>query len=245
MAWFKCNLVDSNILKSTFYDLRLSISSGDPAQIASFSTDESFSLQPKLFFNLTQTGSGTPSATNPRDYVYTEQIVLTHAYTLDGGSSYSSSYTMNMNFKLFAGTLYPTAGHLTTTLFGVDMGSLTYTQRSTGVLQVNKDDILSATGHNMARYNAAAVYCPVATINSQTTNQIRLNSNVTAANAASAFSGHYLIYELASGIFDAHFGTHLFSITANSTNTLTMTGAPHNVNSVYYVMASVKKHLNI
>lgn len=221
MSWFKCNLVDANVLDFPM----LFPHQASPGSSLVFSTGVSANMwNSGISIQLKQSGRGTPSASNPRDYGYTEQIVLTHKSTPAGGSQTTTTYTFSFKFKVFAGTLYPQTGQLTTTLYGVDMGLLTYTQRSTGVLQVTKDSILAASGKDIARYNAAAVYCPVATINSQTTNQIRFNSDVTAANAASTFSGHYLIYELATGIFDASLGSNTISLTANASNEFSLSG---------------------
>ena len=221
MSWFKCNLVDANILNADMIDEHISVSGSS----ITFSAGCSGNVRDlKIPIQLKQSGSGTPSASNPRDYGYTEQIVLTYKKTPVGGSQTTTTYTFPFTFKVFAGTLYPLSGQLTTTLYGVDMGLLTYTQGSTGVLQVTKDNILSVTGKDMARYASAVVYCPVATINSQTTNQIRFDSTVLASDAPSTFSGHYLIYELATGIFDASLGSNTISLTANASNNFSLSG---------------------
>lgn len=127
-------------------------------------------------------------------------------YQNDGGVNYPSSYTdysahteqtvtISFGQTVYGGTLNVETGELTIGWDIVDMGTLTYGQQSTGIVQVLKNTIQTVTGKNPKRAANDGSICD-AWDGYTTTNNTYFYTDILAANFAAAASGHYLCFPL-------------------------------------------------
>ena len=127
-------------------------------------------------------------------------------YQNDGAVNYPSSYTdysahteqavtISFGSTVYGGTLDVETGVLTVGWDIVDMGTLTYGQQSTGIVQVSKNTIQTVTGKNPKRAANDGSICD-AWDGYTKTNNTYFYTDILAANFAAAASGHYLCYPL-------------------------------------------------
>ena len=103
--------------------------------------------------------------------------------------------TISFGSTVYGGTLDVETGELTVDRAIVDMGLLTYTQQDTGVLQTTKDNVQTVSGSNPKRSNNTGFIMDAWT-GYDTANNMRIYTDILAANFAAAASGHYLCFSL-------------------------------------------------
>ena len=127
-------------------------------------------------------------------------------YQNDSGVNYPSSYTdysahteqtvtRSYGQTVYGGSDAIETGVLTDGWAIVDMGTLTYGQQSTGIVQVSKNTIQTVTGKNPKRVANDGSICD-AWDSYTTTNNTYFYTDILAANFAAAASGHYLCFPL-------------------------------------------------
>ena len=130
---------------------------------------------------------------------------------------------VNVTWQTEAGTIYGgsldvTTGVLTVNNYAVDMGALTYTSPTTGVLQVTKTVIQTVTGYEPKRTNTSFCACEIFEL-ANNTNDFRFYSNEDPNDAPTTFNGYKIVYELATPIIYQLTPTQINAIVAGGAKT--------------------------
>lgn len=159
----------------------------------------------------TQSGSGTPSPSNPRPITGYSAINISHS---DADTSNPTVYTINLGSTVYGGEYDARTGLFTVTWVGVDMGSLSWSlPGSYFITNSVRTDILSPVDGNTLPEVMCDIYNPITwnqsanyavQIGPQSYSQyvgqvwIKNNDYTSAADFKTAMSGHYLVYKLAT-----------------------------------------------
>ena len=115
-----------------------------------------------------------------------------------------NTYQIIFGQTVYSANLDVLTGKLSITHGIVDLGVVSYTQQSTGIVVLTKNNIQSATGLNPKRTSDLDILCSVFSTENRTltatNNGIRFVTDVLAENFASTYNGQQLVFELAEPI---------------------------------------------
>ena len=161
--------------------------------IANFTTSLVKPLTELTSTIVAQQASGTPTPSSPLPISGVSSVIFTQQ---DGESTTIDTFTIQLGQTVYGGSVDAKSGKLTLTYYIVDMGDLTYSISSGGLLGVSKDTIQTVTGYNPKRTATANVVCTV-DVPTQTTNQIRFpNLTPSAEDAPTTYAGQKVMFEL-------------------------------------------------
>ena len=179
--------------------------------IATFTTDKAENLvECEVQIVAVQSGSGTPSPTNPRAISGYSACNLSHS---DADTSNPTVYNIPFGQTIYGGVLNVGSGVLTVTHGYKDLGTLTWNSLSRD--RWNSTDIMSVVKTPLSNSRVANILCEIYTAESadtvylqnvgiavQTTGDLTLyDTNLvgkTQSEVTTYLTGHKLIYELAT-----------------------------------------------
>ena len=164
----------------------------------------------KIALTATQSGSGTPSPSNPRPISGYSAINISHS---DADTSNPTVYTIQIGSTVYGGEYDARTGVFVATSAGVDLGSITWTNNSTYFLGNFSGKGAKPPLNSLTPFNGLCECYKVSFLNDTSGNIITMSNNGlsiytrdnahasdSGADYATYLSGKMLVYELATPI---------------------------------------------